>query len=113
VAQYLFLGAIGVALFAALASPRRAMSLEATRALILFGLLLPLGASRCLGRGRSHVLLAVFLAASAINAVVSIVQALGVFQPLAIESIAGRVSSIGFVGNEGYLALLMALAAVA
>jgi hypothetical protein len=31
---------------------------------------------------------------------------------LAIESIAGRVSSVGFVGNEGYLALLMALAAV-
>jgi O-antigen ligase len=89
------------------------MSLEATRVLILFGLLLPLGASRCLMRGRSRALLLVFLAASAINAVVSILQALGVFEPLAIESIAGRVSSVGFMGNEGYLALLMALAAVA
>ena len=54
-----------------------------------------------------------FLAVSSINAVASILQALGVFEPLAIESIAGRVSSVGFVGNEGYLALLMALAAVA
>ncbi len=113
VALYLFLGAIGGALIAALTSPRRTMSLEATRVLILFGLLLPLGASRCLLRGRSRALLVVFLAASAINAVVSILQALGVFEPLAIESIAGRVSSVGFVGNEGYLALLMALAVVA
>jgi len=113
VALYLFLGAIGGALIAALISPRRAMSLDAIRVLILFGLLLPLGASRCLERGRSRTLLAVFLAVSAINAVASILQALGVFEPLAIESIAGRVSSVGFVGNEGYLALLMALAAVA
>jgi O-antigen ligase len=113
VALYLFLGAIGGALIAALTSPRRAMSLEATRVLILFGLLLPLGASRCLMRGRSRALLVVFLAACAINAVVSILQALGVFEPLAIESIPGRVNSVGLVGNEGYLALLMALAVVA
>jgi len=113
VALYLFLGAIGGALIAALTSPRRAVSLDATRVLILFGLLLPLGASRCLERGRSRALLAVFLAVSAINAVASILQALGVFEPLTIESIVGRVNSVGFVGNEGYLALLMALAAVA
>ncbi len=110
---YLFLGAVGGALIAALAAPRRAVSLDAVRVLILFGLLLPLGASRCLERGRSRALLAVFLAVSAINAVASILQELGVFEPFAIESIAGRVSSVGFVGNEGYLALLMALAAVA
>ena len=87
-------------------------SLDATRVLILFGLLLPLGASRCLERGRSRALLAVFLAVSAINAGASILEALGVFEPFAIESIAGRVTSVGFLGNEGYLALLMALAAV-
>src|SRR6185437_13689242 len=34
-------------------------------------------------------------------------------EPFAIESLAGRVASVGFIGNEGYLALLMALAAVA
>jgi hypothetical protein len=39
VALYLFLGAIGGALIAALISPRRAMSLDAIRVLILFGLL--------------------------------------------------------------------------
>jgi O-antigen ligase len=113
VALYLFLFAIGGAMLAALASPRRAVSLDAIRVMFLFGLLLPLGASRCLERGRSRALLAVFLVVCAINAVASILEALGVFEPLAIESITGRVSSVGFVGNEGYLALLMALAAVA
>jgi hypothetical protein len=81
VALYLFLGAIGGALIAALISPRRAMSLDAIRVLILFGLLLPLGASRCLERGRSRALLAVFLAVSSINAVASILQALGYSSP--------------------------------
>ena len=112
-AFYLFLAALSGSLIAALASPRRAVSLDAMRVLVLFGLLVPLGASRCLEGGRSRLLLAVFLAVSAINGVASILQALGVFEPFAVESIAGRVSSVGFVGNEGYLALLMALAAVA
>jgi O-antigen ligase len=112
-AFYLFLAALSGALIAALASPRRAVSLDAMRVLVLFGLLVPLGASRCLEGGRSRLLLVVFLAVSAINGVASILQALGVFEPFAVESIAGRVSSVGFVGNEGYLALLMALAAVA
>jgi hypothetical protein len=100
-------------LAAALAASRRALSLDAIRVMILFGLLLPLGASRCLRHGRSRVLLAVFLAVSVLNAAESIFQALGEFELFAIESVAGRVSSVGFIGNEGYLALLMALAAVA
>ena len=112
-ALYLLLGAGAGALAAALAAPRRALSLDAIRVMILFGLLLPLGASRCLRHGRSRVLLAVFLAVCALNAAESILQALGVFELFAIESLAGRVSSVGFIGNEGYLALLMALAAVA
>jgi len=112
-ALYLLLGASAGALVAALAAPRRALSLDALRVMILFGLLLPLGASRCLRRGRSRLLIAVFLTVSVLNAAVSILQALGVFEPFAIESLAGRVASVGFIGNEGYLALLMALAAVA
>jgi hypothetical protein len=54
--------AIVVATLAVLALPR----------LVLFGLLAPLGASRCLEGGRSRLLLAVFLAVSAINGVASI-----------------------------------------
>ncbi|HMD49069.1 MAG TPA: O-antigen ligase family protein, partial [Bryobacteraceae bacterium] len=34
-------------------------------------------------------------------------------EPFAVESFAGRVSSVGFVGNEGYLAILMAIATAA
>jgi hypothetical protein len=112
-AFYLFLAAVSGAVIAVLPSPHRAVSLDATRVLVLFGLLVPLGASRCLESGRSRLLLAVLLAVSAINGVASILQALGVFEPFAVESIAGRVSSVGFVGNEGYLALLIALAAIA
>ena len=105
--------AIFGAIIAALASPRRAISLDATRALILFALCLPLGASRALEGKRGVKILAVFIVASTINAVISIVQTLGVFQPLSIERIAGRVTSVGLIGNEGYLGLLMALGAAA
>jgi O-antigen ligase len=98
---------------AAIAAPRRAVSFDALRVVILFALLLPLGASRLLQRVRFAALLAVFIGASVINAAVSILQALEVFQPLSIESIAGRVSSVGLIGNEGYLGLEMAIAVAA
>jgi len=102
---------LGAAL-AAIASPHRAISLDALRIVILFGLLLPLGASRLMERAQFLTLLVVFLGASVINAAVSIFQALGV-QPLPIETIAGRVSSVGLIGNEGYLGLMMAIAVAA
>ena len=105
--------AIAGAIVAAIASPRRAISVDAARVLILFALCLPLGASRALQGKRGITLLAVFIVASAINAAISIFQALGIFQPLTIESIAGRVTSVGLIGNEGLLGLLMAMGAVA
>ncbi|MGO9453008.1 MAG: O-antigen ligase family protein [Candidatus Binataceae bacterium] len=105
--------AIFGAIIAALASPRRVISLDATRVLILFALCLPLGASRALEGNPGVKILAVFIVASTINAAISILQALGVFQPLSIERIAGRVTSVGLIGNEGYLGLLMAMGAAA
>ena len=112
VALLCFLGAVGLGLIAAIASPRRAISLDTARMLILFSLLLPIGASQCLQGRRSQILLAVFLVVSAINGAISILQSTGVFQPLAIEAISGRVASVGLIGNEGYLALIMALAEI-
>lgn len=104
--------AIFGATIAALASPHRGVTLDALRIGLLFALLLPLGASRLLERKNFVRLLTAFVGASVINAVVSIFQALG-FQPLSIETIAGRVSSIGLIGNEGYLGLAMAIAVAA
>jgi O-antigen ligase len=109
----LFGATLCLTLIATLTSSHRTLSLDATRTLMLFALLLPLGASQALDSGRARVLLVVFLAACAINAAASILQAFGMFEPFAVESIAGRVTSVGFVGNEGYLAILMSLAAAA
>jgi O-antigen ligase len=101
------------ALFSALVSPRSAAALDATRALGLYALLLPIGASRLLER-RGRVLLGVFLAVAAVDATVSILQARGLYQPFPLATATGSRESTGaFVGNVGYLAVALALAAVA
>ena len=57
---------IAWALLSALLSLRPALSLDATRAILLTALFLPLGASRVVGRSRT-LLVSVFLAVAAIN----------------------------------------------
>ena len=104
--------AVGVML-ATLASPRRGVSIDALRAMLVFALVLPLGASRVLDAGRGRLLLAAFLGASGVNALVSILQAARLFQPFALESVAGRTDTGAFIGNEGQLALLLAFAGIA
>jgi len=115
--QLAILALVGIAMLgsivASISSPRRALSLDATRGLILFALCLPLGASRAVEGNHGVRLLMLFVIACALNALISILQALGLFQPLTIESIAGRVTSVGLIGNEGYLGLLTAMGAVA
>ncbi len=104
--------ALAWAALAALASPRRAVCLDATRVLFLYALLLPIGASRVVKR-RGPFLLGVFLSVAAADAAVSILQARGVFQPFALVTDPGSRESTGaYVGNVGYLALALALAAV-
>ncbi len=100
-------------LLSALVSPRRQASLDAARVLLLYLLLLPIGASRVLERS-GRLLLGVFLAIASIDACVSILQARGVYQPFALATDVGSRESTGaYVGNVGYLALALALAAVA
>ena len=108
---------LAAAFFAAAAlsaffSPRRLPAWSSARTLLLYGLLLPLGASRTLARGKT-VLLASFLAVAAVNAGVSILQARHLYQPFKLQAFGARASSGAFVGNVGYLALMLALAAVA
>src|SRR5215831_1040106 len=105
--------ALAWAIFSMLASPRRASSFDALRVLLLYALLLPIGASRVLRRS-GRLLLGVFLCVAAVNAGVSVLQARGIFQPFALVTEFGSRESTGaYVGNVGYLALGLALAAVA
>jgi O-antigen ligase len=100
------------ALLAALASPRRAVSLDAMRALALLALLLPLGASRAVARGRAW-LATIFVGACAVNAAVSILQSRGLFRPFELETVGTRQDTGAYAGNVGYLAIALALASVA
>ncbi len=111
-AAILFLVAAGAALLAALASARRGSSLDATRALFLYTLLIALGASRVLEK-RKALLLAAFLAVAGINAAVSALQARNIYQPFPLVTQGSRNATGAYVGNPGSLALVLALAAVA
>jgi O-antigen ligase len=103
--------ALLLAFVAALASPRRDIALDAARSIALFALLLPLGASRGVARGR-YWLVGAFLGATAINAVVSILESRGLFQPFQLETFGERQETGAYAGNVGYLAITLAFAGV-
>jgi hypothetical protein len=104
---------VGLAVAAALLSPRASLSIRALGVLLPLALLLPLGASRVLDAGGSASLLTAFVAGASVDALLSILERLGLLQLFAVESAAGRGGTGALVGNEGSLALLLALAAVA
>lgn len=103
-------GALAWSAVSALLSPRRAASLDAFRAMTLYLLLLPLGASRAVDRGK-HVLVAAFLGSTAVNAALSILQSRGV-RVFRLETFGTRNETGAFAGNVGYLALGVAIAAI-
>ena len=112
IALVLAAAAAAGAIVSALASPRQAVSLDALRALLVFSLLLPLGASRVVERfGRPLLLL--FFGLCAFNMLVSLMQGWGVYRPLPIEVTGARGATGAFAGNVGYLAIVLAFAAVA
>ncbi|MEO8431999.1 MAG: O-antigen ligase family protein [Acidobacteriota bacterium] len=104
--------ALALTAISAVLSPRPALALDSLRATLLIALLLPLGASRVVARG-GRVLAGVFLASSAINAGVSILQARALYHPFSLVTLGGRQATGAYAGNVGYLALATALAAVA
>jgi O-antigen ligase len=110
-ALWLTAAALLLTLVAAVASPRREIALGATRALGLYALLLPLGASRAVERGKTW-LAATFLGATAVNSVVSILESRGLFRPFALETFGERQETGAYAGNVGYLAITVALGAV-
>jgi len=101
--------ALAFALVAAIVSPRRATALDATRTLLLAALLLPLGASRALDGRRSRVVIGTFVGACTVNAAVSLLQFGGHLRLFRVETVGGRLDVSAFVGNDGVLALGLAL----
>ncbi len=110
-ALWLAAGALAAACVASLVSPRRAIALDAMRTVALFALLLPLGASRAVARGRAW-LVGAFLGATAVNAAVSILESRGRFQPFLLETFGDRQETGAYAGNVGYLAITLALGGV-
>ena len=104
--------ALVLGLLSALASPHRPLALDCLRVAAITALVLPLGASPSVAR-RLPFLLSAFFAAAAIDAVVSILQARGLYQPFSLMTQAAREATGAFAGNVGYLALALALAGVA
>jgi putative inorganic carbon (hco3(-)) transporter len=103
--------ALGLAFLSALASPRRGMALDSMRSVAVFALLLPLGASRTVEKA-GRWLAGVFLAVTAVNAVVSILEGRDLFHPFPLETFGSRQETGAYAGNVGYLALALALAVV-
>jgi O-antigen ligase len=108
---YLAGAALVLTVLSAAVSPRPVASLDALRGVLLTALVLPLGASRLFPR-RGPLLVGAFLAIAAVNALVSLLQAADAWQPLPLETRGRREATGAFVGNVGYLALLLALAAI-
>ena len=111
-ALLLLLASLALALFSALASPRRALSLDALRVVLLTALFLPLGASRAMAENK-RFLIGAFFGMAVIDAAASILQARGLYQPFELVTPGGRESTGAFAGNTGYLALALSLASVA
>jgi O-antigen ligase len=103
--------ALALALLSGLVSPRRSLSLDALRTIALLSLLLPLGASRVTAKGRKW-LVGAFLAASALNASVAVLESLDLFHPFTLETFGRRQDTGAYAGNVGYLAITLALASV-
>ncbi len=95
---------------AALASPHRSASLDTFRTIVLYSAFLPLGASRAAGRGKG-LLVAALLAATAVNAALSLAQSRG-HSPFRLQTFGTRNETGALAGNVGYLALALALGAV-
>lgn len=101
--------ALGWALLAGLAAPAAGAAWQALPPLLLQALALPLGASRVCAGARGRWLLLALVSAGVLNALVVVGQALGVWQPYAVEQLGGRANLGALIGNEGALAQLLAL----
>jgi len=102
--------ALAWASLSAALSPDRTVALDSLRTILVFCLLLPLGASAAVARRRS-LLLGTLLAAAAVNAVLSLLQSCGI-SLFPLQTYGTRNETGALAGNVGYLALSLAFAGV-
>lgn len=96
-------------LLATLVSPHAELAWPALRRGLLFLLLIPIGGSATFdGRG-GRTLFVVFVIAVGSNALISLLQAVGLELPFDVAQIGGRFRTGALLGNEGYVALASAL----
>jgi O-antigen ligase len=104
-------GLAGMAV-AAVMSPRPAPSMDTVRTALVMALLLPLGACDTLDDRHVRYLGGGLVVAATLNAGLSLLQLAGVYQPFRVAATAGRSASWALVGNEGLMALTLAMACV-
>lgn len=112
IAAFALAGIAGLVV-ATVAAPRQELAWPALRVLALFGLFLPLGASNILAGPHGRRLLCIAGVATAVNALLSLLQAGGVKLPLKFLRLGGRLPTGALLGNEGFVALACALMAAA
>ncbi len=102
--------AIVLGVISAVASPRPEIAAAAGRVILVFALLLPVAASSALDGGRVRWVGAALAAAVGLNALLALLEVAGWVQLFQLESVSGRNRAFGLVGNEGILAISVALA---
>ena len=96
-------------LLATLLSPHPELAWPALRRGLLFLLLIPIGAAAAFdGRG-GRTLFVVLVIAVGSNALISLLQAVGLELPFDVAQVGGRFKTGALLGNEGYVALACAL----
>lgn len=101
-----------LALLSACWSPRRAIAIDSSRALLLFATVPVIAAGPALSSKVWNAVVLTFTAASALNAIVSLAQTADLYQPFRYATVGGRANTSAFVGNDGQLGLTMAFAAL-
>jgi O-antigen ligase len=112
-AQRIALGCFALAgvgaLAATLFSPRRPIAFDSLRAMTLMALI-PFVAARFASVWRAVV--RGYLAGSAVNAAITLMQIAGIFNPIRYRSLGGRVNASAMIGNDGLLSLILAFAII-
>ncbi|MGH9441300.1 MAG: O-antigen ligase family protein [Thermoanaerobaculia bacterium] len=108
----LFAAGLLGALLSSIASPRPADSLRTLQTSSLFLLALGVGASLA-SSNRFPWITFLFTAGAAVNAVIVLLTAFGLYSPIAVTEQTQRTGLGALLGNPGYLGLSLALAAVA
>ncbi|MFN7952628.1 MAG: O-antigen ligase family protein [bacterium] len=98
-------------LCSACAAPHRDVALDGWRGMVFAITLAALGASRALDGKRARIALGAFWVAAAVTALASLLETAGGLALFDIRELGGRARGVALVGNEGVVALVMALAA--